>query len=141
MLISRSYRLRHLPLRLATGAYILNAGLGKRHASDEVVDHLQSSAAKVIPAVKGWDKAAFRTAISTTEMTVGGLLLAPFVSSRLAGAALGAFSGGLLTMYLRTPELRLEGSVRPSPAGSAIAKDSWMFGIALNLLIDGRRRR
>ena len=54
------------------------------------------------------------------------------------------FSGSLLGMYLRTPALHKEGSVAPSSQGVAIAKDVWMFGIGLALVIDSltsRRRR
>jgi len=40
-------------------------------------------------------------------------------------------------MYLRTPEMREEGSLRPTAQGMSIAKDVWMFGIGLTLLIDG----
>lgn len=55
----------------------------------------------------------------------------------VAGTALTAFSAGLLGLYLRTPAMREEGSLRPSQQGMAIAKDIWMFGIGLTLLIDG----
>jgi hypothetical protein len=33
--------------------------------------------------------------------------------------------------------MRLEGSLRPTPHAMTIAKDVWMFGIGLTLLIDG----
>ena len=33
--------------------------------------------------------------------------------------------------------MREEGSLRPTPQGMTIAKDVWMFGIGLTLLIDG----
>lgn len=144
MFFARSYRLRHLPLRLATGAYILNAGLGKRELPDETAAYMQASAGKVAPFVKDWEPAKFGKTLSKAEITVGGLLLAPFVPSGIAGAALGAFSGGLLTMYMRSPQLHEPGSPRPTQEGGAIAKDSWMFGIALSLLVDsctGRRKR
>jgi hypothetical protein len=141
---ARSYKLRHVPLRLATGAYILNAGLGKRSLTEDAAAGLQAGAARVVPAVKDWPPATFGKTLSKTEMTVGGLLLAPFVPSGLAGAALAGFSGGLLTMYWRNPELHEPGSPRPTQKGSAIAKDVWMFGIGTSLLIDAclmRRRR
>lgn len=38
-------------------------------------------------------------------------------------------------MYLRSPALRKPGSIWPSPAGTAISKDSWMLGIGLGMLI------
>lgn len=141
MLISRSYRLRHLPLRLATGAYILNSGINKRGLSGESAEQLQSGAAKVAPFVKEWEPEKFGRVLSSTEITLGSALLAPCISSRLVGAGLAAFSTGLLTMYVRTPEMREPGSLRPSQQGSSIAKDSWMLGIGLSLLIDSCRRR
>lgn len=144
MFKARSYKLRHLPLRLATGAYILNAGIGKRSLPDEVAAGMQAGAATVVPLVKDWAPGTFGKALSKTEITVGSLLLAPFVPSGLAGAALAAFSGGLLTMYWRNPEMHEPGSPRPTQKGSAVAKDVWMFGIGTSLMIDAclmRRRR
>jgi hypothetical protein len=59
------------------------------------------------------------------------LLLLPIVPNRLAGAALTAFSGGLLTMYLRTPPLHKPGSVWPTQTGIAVSKGAWMLVIGL----------
>ena len=56
--------------------------------------------------------------------------------SVLAGAALTAFSGGLLGLYARTPGLRKEGTPLPTQQGIPIAKDVWMLGIGLGLVID-----
>ena len=58
------------------------------------------------------------------------------VPAALAGAGLTAFSGALLGMYLRTPGLRREGSLRPSQQGVPLAKDVWMLGVGLGLLAD-----
>jgi hypothetical protein len=136
MIKARSYKLRHVPLRLATGAYILNAGLGKRSLPDEAAAGMQAGAATVVPLVKDWEPSVFGKALSTTEITVGSLLLAPFVPSGLAGAVLASFSGGLLRMYWRNPAMHEPGSPRPTQQGSAVAKDVWMFGIGTSLLID-----
>ncbi len=141
MFKARSYKLRHVPLRLATGAYILNAGLGKRSLPDEAAAGMQAGAATVVPLVKDWTPAAFGKALSKTEITVGSLLLAPFVPAGLAGAALAGFSGGLLTMYWRNAEMHEPGSPRPTQQGSAVAKDVWMFGIGTSLLIDASLMR
>ncbi|WP_207556036.1 hypothetical protein [Intrasporangium flavum] len=54
--------------------------------------------------------------------------------NRLAGAALTAFSGGLVGLYLRTPGMRQEGSIWPTPDGMAVSKDTWMLGIGASLL-------
>ena len=60
----------------------------------------------------------------------------PVVPAGLAGAALTAFALGTLGLYLRTPGLRQEGSLRPSEQGIAVAKDIWLVGIGLALVID-----
>jgi hypothetical protein len=56
---------------------------------------------------------------------------------------LTAFSASLLGIYWRIPGFRQPGSIKPSHDGMAMAKDSWMLGIGVGLLIDavtGRRR-
>ena len=55
----------------------------------------------------------------------------------VAGAALTAFSGGLLGLYLKTPGMRKPGSLAPTEAGLAIAKDSWLLGIGIGLFTRG----
>ncbi len=44
-------------------------------------------------------------------------------------------------MYLKTPGMRREGSVRPSQQGTALAKDVWLLGIGLTLVADGMTER
>jgi hypothetical protein len=60
----------------------------------------------------------------------------------VVGAALGVFSGGLLGLYLKTPGMRQDGTVRPTEQGRRWPKDIWMAGIAAALVIDdiGSRR-
>jgi hypothetical protein len=77
----------------------------------------------------------FLRMLAAGEIATGAALLTPFVPNGLAGAALTAFSGSLLTMYWRTPALRKSGSVWPTPAGIGVSKDVWMFGIGLGLLV------
>jgi hypothetical protein len=72
---------------------------------------------------------------------LGSALLVPLVPSWLVGAALSAFSGALMRLYLKASGLRQEGSLSPSEQGIAIAKDSWMLGIGLALLIDAAQDR
>lgn len=137
-------RLSHIPLRLATGAFILNSGLGKRDLEPAHAEGLHNSAKGAYPFLAGMEPTEFADLLSKGEIALGAGLLTPFVPSGLVGAALMLFSGSLLGMYLRTPALHKEGSVLPSPQGTAIAKDVWMFGIGLALVIDsltgGRRR-
>jgi len=137
-------RLSHIPLRLATGAFILNSGLGKRGIEQAHAEGLHGSAKGAYPFLADMEAARFADLLSKGEIVLGAGLLAPFVPSGLAGAALAVFSGSLLGMYLRTPALHREGSILPSQQGVAIAKDVWMFGIGLALVIDSltpRRRR
>ena len=74
--------------------------------------------------------------LSATEMALGSTLLLPIIPSAVAGAGLAAFSGGLLGLYARTPGMRKQGTPFPTEQGIALAKDSWMLGIALGLVID-----
>jgi hypothetical protein len=129
-------RLTHIPLRLTTGAFILNAGWGKRHLDKDSAAGLQAMAARVIPPVSRIDPEKFGKMLSYAEMTLGAALLTPFLPSRLAGIGLGIFSGSLFTMYLRTPGMTLEDGFRPSPQGTVLAKDIWMLGIAGALVLD-----
>lgn len=131
-------RLSHIPLRLATGAFILNSGLSKRSLPSEAAEGLQGMAANAVPQVKAMDPKVFGQALSTGEIALGAALLTPFVPSALAGAALTLFSGALLRMYLNTPGMTEEGSrFRPTQAGTGIAKDIWLMGVGVSLVIDG----
>jgi hypothetical protein len=137
-------RLSHIPLRLATGAFILNSGLGKREIDQTRAEGLHGMAKGAYPYLADVEPTQFADLLSKGEIALGAGLLAPFVPSGIAGAALMLFSGSLLGIYLRTPSLRKEGSIAPSRQGVAIAKDVWMFGIGLALVVDSltsRRRR
>ena len=133
-------RIIHIPLRLTTGVYILNSGLGKRNLDEESAAGLQQMAANAFPQVMDLDAARFGKLLSAAEIAVGLTLLTPFVPSRLAGLVLGAFSGGMVTMYLKTPGLTEEDGIRPSAQGTPLAKDVWMAGIAASLLLDRKNR-
>lgn len=130
-------RISHVPLRLATGAFILNSGLVKRAMPPEAAAGLHGMAAGAIPQVAGLKPTTFKTALSTGEVLLGAALLSPFVSPVVAGAALTAFSVGLVQLYVKTPGLHEPGSIRPTQDGTAIAKDVWMLGTGLALLADG----
>ncbi|SKB08982.1 hypothetical protein [Aeromicrobium choanae] len=131
-------KLSHVPLRLATGAFILNSGLNKRNLPPEAAAGLQGMAANAVPQAADMDPESFGKALSKGEIALGAALLAPFVPSAIAGAALTAFGGGMIKMYLKTPGMTAEGSsFRPSQDGTAIAKDIWLVGAGLSLLISG----
>jgi hypothetical protein len=134
-------KLSHIPLRLATGGFILNSGLGKTGLDRDSAAGIQAMAANIFPQVKQMEPEQFGKFVSYGEIAVGSMLLAPFIPSRLAGLALAVFSGSLVGMYLKTPGMTQEGSVRPTAEGTALAKDVWMLGIALSLILDRKNPR
>lgn len=129
-------KLRNLPTRLATGAFVLHSGLGKWKGGPEQAAGVHGMAAGAYPQLKAVQPQLFLKGLSVSEVAIGAALLTPFISNRRAGLALTAFSGGLLGMYARTPALREPGSIWPSQQGIGIAKDVWMLGIGLGLLLD-----
>ena len=137
------FRARRLPLRITTGAFILNSGLSKRGADADTAAGLHSFASGTYPFLEEVDPQTFTRTLSTGEIALGTALLLPVVPPALTGAALTGFSAGLLGLYLRTPGMRQEGSLAPTQDGTALAKDVWMLGAGLSLLVDGltdRRR-
>lgn len=137
-----SRRISHLPLRLTTGAFILNSGISKLEVDDHERDkRLHEAASQAYPSLKEMDPTAFARLLAVGELVVGAALLVPVVPTGVAGLALGAFSGGLIGLYMRTPAARRQGSVRPTNEGIPLAKDTWMAGIAATLLIDAATER
>jgi hypothetical protein len=136
IVLKRRTRVRHLPMRVASGAYILNSGLGKLGADEETTKRLHHFAAEVYPQVADMDAESFVKSLGRAEIALGSALVLPIVPSWLAGAGLAAFAGGLVNLYLRTPGLHKDGSVLPNADGQAMAKDVWLLGIALALLLD-----
>ena len=132
---------REIAPRLTAGAFILNSGLEKRHAERPRAEALHGMAARTYPFLGDRDPVAFTRLLSRAEIGLGALLLTPVVPTVVAGAALTAFSAGLLTMYLRTPGMRKPGSLAPTPQGLTISKDVWLLGIGLGLLADAAERR
>ena len=129
-------KLRHLPQRIATGAFILNSGIGKLNADEETAAQLHGFAVGTYPFLAKLKPQDFVKLLGGTEIALGAALLLPVVPSALAGAGLAAFSGGLLGLYVRTPGMRKEGSPLPTQQGIPLAKDVWMLGIGLGLVLD-----
>ncbi len=129
-------KLRHLPQRIATGAFILNAGIGKLNADEETAAQLHGFAVGTYPFLAKLKPQDFAKLLGGTEIALGAALLLPVVPTALAGAGLAAFSGGLLGLYVRTPGMRKEGSPLPTQQGIPLAKDVWMLGIGLGLVLD-----
>src|ERR1700685_811962 len=104
---------RHLPPRMATGAFILNAGLGKWNADEERAARLHGVAVGTYPFLAKLKPEDFAKLLAGAEIT-----------------------RGLLGLYARTPGMRKPGTPFPSDQGTALAKDVWMMGIALGLIVD-----
>ncbi|MGO2539942.1 hypothetical protein ACT3TS_16045 [Specibacter sp. AOP5-B1-6] len=134
------FSISNTALRLVSGAFILNTGIGKLSLTEEQAAGLQSSAQRVIPQAAKLTPEQFGSGLSFSEIALGSLILTPFIPSRLAGMALGVFSAGVLATYLKAPGMTEPGSVRPTPAGTAMAKDVWLAGIAVALLFHRKRQ-
>jgi hypothetical protein len=134
-------KLAHIPLRVATGAFILNSGLSKQGLEGQAAEGLHGMASNAIPALKKVPPEQFGRILSTGEIALGAALLIPFVPSALVGAALIGFSAGLVQLYLKTPGMRQEGSIKPTPEGLGLAKDVWLLGSGMTLLLDGWPKR
>jgi uncharacterized membrane protein YphA (DoxX/SURF4 family) len=131
-----SVRARHLPPRIATGAFILNSGIGKLSADEATAAQLHGFAAGTYPFLKKLKPTDFVRLLAATEITLGAALLIPVIPAAVAGAGLAAFSVGLLGLYARTPGMRKPGTPLPTQQGTALAKDVWMAGLGLGLMID-----
>lgn len=134
-------QLSRLPLRAITGAFILNSGLTKLKADPETAEGVHGFATAAYPELKRMRPEEFTKLLATGEIALGVALLTPVVPAALAGAGLTAFSAGLLGLYLKIPGMRQQGTLKPTQEGTAIAKDSWLFGIGLSLLTSGLRRK
>jgi hypothetical protein len=124
--------------RIATGAFILNSGLGKRNVDEGTAAGLHGFASGTYPFLQKVPPATFAKVQSTAEIAIGAALLTPLVPTALAGATLTGFAASLLGLYLRTPGMTKPGrSVAPTQEGLPIAKDVWMLGIGIGLLTQG----
>lgn len=130
------FKLWHVPVRAATGAFILNSGLAKLAANDEEMHKgIHGMASTAYPQVGSMEPKTFVRALGAAETALGGALLAPFISPGLAGAGLTAFSAGLMGLYFKIPGMTEDG-IRPSQQGMALAKDSWLLAMGTALMLD-----
>jgi hypothetical protein len=140
-------KLWHVPVRLATGAIILDQGLLKLDADEDTAKWLHGQASVAFPQVAEMEPKEFVQLLSTAEIALGAALLGiGFVPSGLAGLALAVFGGSLTRLYLKAPGTRREGTIAPSQQGITLAKDSWMLAIGTALVLDalsgsGRKRK
>ncbi|WP_219508330.1 hypothetical protein [Nonomuraea ceibae] len=129
-------RAHQMPPRIAAGAIILNSGLSKAHADEQTAAGVHGMATVPYPFLGKLEPQRFVKLLSKAEIVLGAALLLPVVPSLLAGVALTGFAGGLIGLYLKTPGLRQEGSLRPSQEGIGIVKDIWLLGIGLGLVVE-----
>jgi hypothetical protein len=133
--MSLAAKLRRAPLRLATGAFILNAGVGKLSLDAGTAGYLHGAGAGAYPMLKKVEPTVFGKILAFSEIGVGAALLLPIVPAGLAGLALIGFSGALVGMYIRTPGMH-DKYLRPSQEGTVLAKDVWMLGTGIALVVD-----
>ena len=126
-----------VPLRLGTGAFILNSGLAKLGKDEATSAQMHAFAAGAYPGLHKLEPRLFVRALSASEIALGSALLVPVVPTVLVGAGLTVFSAGLLGLYVRTPGLREEGSLRPTDQGLPIAKDVWLLAIGISFVVGG----
>ncbi|WP_282947133.1 DoxX family membrane protein [Cellulomonas endometrii] len=130
-------KLRHLPLRLGAGAYILSSGLDKFSADEEAAAGIHGTAVGAYPFLADVDPKTFTKALAATEVGLGAALLVPVLPRVVVATGFTAFSAALVGMYLRTPALhRGPNDPRPNPQGIGVAKDVVMAGAAASYLID-----
>ncbi len=136
-------RPHQLPVRFATGAFILNSGLDMSDADEKTAAGLHGMARQAYPMLDEMHPADFTRLLSKAEIAIGVALLLPVVPTVVAGAALTGFAAGLIGLYLRIPGMRRERDLRPTEEGLILAKDVWLLGIGLSLVaeeLSDRRR-
>jgi uncharacterized membrane protein YphA (DoxX/SURF4 family) len=133
-------KVSHVPLRLTIGVFVLNSGLSKRKLDPQTAKGLHAMAAGAVPPLAKMDPDQFAKVLSISEIALGVALIVPLVPSAVAGAGLTVFGAALTQLYLKTPGMREPGSLRPTQQGNGIAKDVWLLGAGLTLLLDSLRR-
>ena len=136
----RARRVSNQPIRLAAGAFILNAGIEKMSADEERAKLLHGMAKDSFSFFEPLPPEQFAKGLALAEIAIGSALLLPLIPDRLAGLALTPFAGGLLYMYAQNDAMHRPDSLRPTGAGTALAKDVWLLGIGLTLLASRKRR-
>ncbi len=125
----------HIPLRLTTGAFILNSGISKLNADADTAQGIHGMATTAYPMFKPMKPKDFTELLAYGEIALGATLLLPKVPSGVAGTALAGFGAALLGVYWQVPGMRQENSVRPTPDGLALAKDSWLVAAGMTLTL------
>jgi hypothetical protein len=130
-----SASVRRAPLRLTTGAFVLNSGVSTFGATDEKSARLQSSAARLVPQVERMNPRTFAKLLGAGEVTLGTALMLPIVPAAVAGLGLTAFAASLLAMRPSTNGPHTDTDADTSSA-VPIATEAWMLGSGVSLLLD-----
>ena len=77
---------KHLPQRVAAGAFILNSGIGKWSADEETAKQLHGFAVGTYPFLAKLKPEDFVKLLAGTEIALGLALLVPVVPAAVAGA-------------------------------------------------------
>ena len=123
----------HVPIRVVTGAYVLNSGISKLKSSPEEEEQMHGWASSVYPMFKDMKAGDFSKLLAYGEIGLGAMLLLPTVPSAVAGTALAALGAGLTGLYLKPPGLTQEDGIRPTAEGTGLAKDVWLVGAGATL--------
>ena len=129
------------PVRLAFGLFFLHTALEKRALDEQGIKGVHRFASTAYPPLKDVPPATFVRGMMLAESAIAASLLVPVVPVSVGAAGLTAFGVGLMGTYARTPGMRHEGSIRPTPIGQGLAKDAWMVAAGAAMLIDAARSR
>src|SRR4029453_473534 len=111
-------KLWHVPVRLATGAIILDQGLLKLKADDDTAKWLHGQAVQAFPQFADMEPKEFVQLLSACEIALGTALLGiGLVPSSLAGLGLGGVGRFPDPAVPQGPGHPPRGHRRPQPAG------------------------
>jgi hypothetical protein len=128
-----SANVRRAPLRLTTGAFVLNSGVSTFSATGEKTTRLQSTAAKLVPQVERMDPRTFAKVLGAGEVTLGTALMLPVVPAAVAGLGLTAFAASLLATRSSNDGQHADSDGQPAVPN---ATEAWMLGSGVSLLLD-----
>lgn len=137
--MGRHNSFHNYPARLAAGIYLLDSGMSKLSSDESALEHLHQMAADAYPFLDEFDSQKFSRYFALGEILLAACLLLPFFPDGLAGAGLTIFSSSLFGLYFRLPGMKHEGSIRPTPKGTSLAKNVWLLGIGISLALTSFR--
>lgn len=133
--MSLAAKLRRAPMRVASGAYILNSGISKLQGDEVQATGVHGMAAGAYPFLNKVEPKLFLKGLGASEVVLGAALLFPVLPAGLVGIGLSAFAAGLVGLYVRTPSLH-DRYLRPTQAGTGVAKDVFLAAIGVGLVVD-----